>query len=328
MREFAAEAADRGALVLYGACDAVVRPPYGPFVEALEQLARVTRPRRAAGRARHRRAASWRGWCPTSARAGDLPPPVAPDPDTERHRLHTAVADLLTASAAGGRCCSCSRTRTGRTRRRSLLLRHLARASGGARLLLLATFRDTDAEVPDALSETLADLRRSDDVVRLRLAGLSGDEVTEFVRARRRGSTGPARARRDDQRPDRRQRVPGLRAVARAGGHRRRRGRRRRRSGSRRPLAELGTPESVREVVGERLARLRPATSDLLELAATAGAEFELETSARAAGADERTLLGALDEAVAQRDDRGAARRAGSPTASRTSWSGARSTTG
>ena len=62
------------------------------------------------------------------------------------------------------------------------LLRHLARASGSARLLLLATFRDTDAEVPDALTETLADLRRSDDVVRLRLGGLSGDEVTEFVR--------------------------------------------------------------------------------------------------------------------------------------------------
>ena len=54
-----------------------------------------------------------------------------------------------------------------------LLLRHLARCAGSARLLLLATFRDTEADVPAALSETLADLRRSDDVVRLRLAGLS-----------------------------------------------------------------------------------------------------------------------------------------------------------
>ena len=62
------------------------------------------------------------------------------------------------------------------------LLRHLARAGGRVRLLLLATFRDTEAEMPDALAETLADLRRSDDVVRLRLGGLSGDEVTEFVR--------------------------------------------------------------------------------------------------------------------------------------------------
>ena len=36
--------------------------------------------------------------------------------------------------------------------------------------------------MPQTLAEALADLRRSDDVVRLRLAGLSGDEVTEFVR--------------------------------------------------------------------------------------------------------------------------------------------------
>ena len=62
-----------------------------------------------------------------------------------------------------------------------LLLRHLARAGGNARVLLLATFRDTEADVPDQLSETLADLRRYD-VVRLRVAGLSGEEVSEFVR--------------------------------------------------------------------------------------------------------------------------------------------------
>ena len=38
VREFAGEAAGDGALVLYGACDAVVRTPYGPFVEALDRL--------------------------------------------------------------------------------------------------------------------------------------------------------------------------------------------------------------------------------------------------------------------------------------------------
>ena len=150
VREFAGEAAESGANVLYGACDAVVHPPYGPFVEALGEL-----------------------------RAGTG---AATDPDTERHRLHTAVADLL--------------ERTGLERPVVLvledahwadaptlgLLRHLARAGGRARLLLVATFRDTETDMPDALSEMLADLRRSDDVVRLRLGGLSGDDVTEFVR--------------------------------------------------------------------------------------------------------------------------------------------------
>src|ERR687887_878788 len=44
VREFAHEAAGDGALVLYGACDAVVRTPYGPFVQALDHLARVVEP--------------------------------------------------------------------------------------------------------------------------------------------------------------------------------------------------------------------------------------------------------------------------------------------
>src|SRR6266542_1017567 len=42
VREFAHEAAAGGALVLYGACDAVVQRPYRPFVEALDQLARTS----------------------------------------------------------------------------------------------------------------------------------------------------------------------------------------------------------------------------------------------------------------------------------------------
>src|SRR5947199_223319 len=62
-----------------------------------------------------------------------------------------------------------------------LLLRYLARAATEARLLVLATFRDTDADVPQALSEALADLRRSDAAVRLHLAALSHEEIAEFV---------------------------------------------------------------------------------------------------------------------------------------------------
>ena len=61
---------------------------------------------------------------------------------------------------------------------------------------------------------------------------------------------------------------------------------------------ELGSPESVREVVSQRLARLAPPTVDLLELAATAGTEFELDVVRRAAGLADAELLRALDEAV------------------------------
>ena len=180
-----------------------------------------------------------------------------------------------------------------------LLLRHLARAGAGARLLVVATFRDTEADVPDALSDTLADLRRSDDVVRLHLGGLSAGEVTEFVRDAAGGELGSGPPELAGTISDLTGGNPFLvcelwralietEAVEAAGGTIR----------FTRAPTELGTPESVREVVSQRLARLEPGTSDLLELAATAGAEFELETIRRAAALEERELLGALDQAV------------------------------
>ena len=299
VREFAGEAAKEGALVLYGACDSVVRTPYGPFVDALDQLARVTDP------AELRTALGTTGGELTrllpdlSAQVGDLPPPIAADPDTERHRLHTAVADLL----------------TGVSRRRPvllvledghwadaptlLLMRHLARTGGQARLLLLATFRDTEADIPEGLSETLADLRRTEDVVRIRLTGLSGEEVAEFVRH----AAGA----------DLRSGVPELagaisdltdgnaflvcefwRALVETEGFEVVDGA----IELSRSLSELGTPESVREVVNQRLSRLEPGTTDFLVLAATAGTEFEFEVIRRAARLDEPELLAAIDEAV------------------------------
>src|SRR6476646_9928234 len=44
IREYAVEAAAGGALVLSGSADAVVRTPYGPFVEALDQLSHAIEP--------------------------------------------------------------------------------------------------------------------------------------------------------------------------------------------------------------------------------------------------------------------------------------------
>src|SRR6478752_9261706 len=97
-REFAAEAAAEGVLVLYGACDAAVRTPYRPFVEALDQLVRAT------DLAELRAALGAGGGELTRllpdlpSLVGELPEPLEADPDTERHRLHTAVADLLASA--------------------------------------------------------------------------------------------------------------------------------------------------------------------------------------------------------------------------------------
>jgi DNA-binding CsgD family transcriptional regulator/tetratricopeptide (TPR) repeat protein len=299
VREFAGEAARDGALVLYGACDAVVQTPYGPFVEALDHLVRTADPselRTALGTGGGELS---RLLPDLSLRFGDLPPPVKADPDTERHRLHTAVTDLLVNVTRGRPALLVLEDGHWADAPTLLLLRHLTRAAGDARVLLLATFRDTEADVPGSLSETLADLRRSDDVVRLQLAGLSGDEVAEFVRGAAGEHPGPDLPELADAIHDLTKGNPFLvcelwRAFVETGTVELVDGTIR----LARPPAQIGSPKSVREVVSQRLARLAPVTMDLLELAAAAGPEFELDVVRDAAGLGEPELLAALDEAV------------------------------
>ena len=294
VREFAREAADSGALVLHGACDVMVRAPYGPFVEALDHLVRVTDP-----------AALREALGPTAVELLRLLPalqdvlgtgaaPVDADPDTERHRLHTAVADLLTATAAARPLLVVVEDAHWADAPSLALLRHVARAVAAAPLVVVITFRDTDAELTEAVAETLADLRRAEAVVRLALEGLTGAEVGQFVAAAAGAEAGAAElaAAIDTATGGNAFLVCELwRALAEgealevtSGGVR-----------LRRPLAELAVPDSVREVAERRLARLAPETRALLEVAAVAGSEFELD-ALRQGG--EPLPVAALDEAV------------------------------
>ncbi len=299
VREFAHEAANEGALVLYGACDAVLRTPYRPFVEALDYLVRNVDPSTLRTDLGSAGGELTRLLPDLPARVGDLPGPVVADQDTERHRLHTAVTDLL--SSVGRRqpvllVLEDGHWADGPT---LLLLRHLARSATDARMLLVATFRDTEAEMPVELADSLADLRRADDVVRLRLGGLSGTEIEEFVRGAASATAEITLTELASAIGDLTEGnafllcelwrtlietdaivIDGETAVVM------------------RPLAELATPESVREVVSQRLSRLAPETRDLLELSAVAGPEFELDMLRGTGLLPEPALPHALDEAV------------------------------
>jgi DNA-binding CsgD family transcriptional regulator/tetratricopeptide (TPR) repeat protein len=300
VREFAARAADDGVLVLYGACDAAVRTPYGPFVEALDRLLRVTDVDRL-------RAALGGGGDlirllpELPALVGALPEPVEADPDTERHRLHMAVADLLAEIGRQRPILLVIEDAHWADAPTLQLMRHLARAAWNARLMLVTTFRDTEADLPPELSEALADLRRSDDVVRVRLSGLSDTEVSDLVSRVAGGGDAPDAGLRElagaihDLTGGNAFLVCELwRALAETGVVEVGAGQVKLTA----PLSQLGTPDSVREVVSQRLARLAPGTGELLEIAAVAGPEFELEPIRRAAGLAEAELLVALEEAV------------------------------
>src|SRR6185503_19803304 len=116
--------------------------------------------------------------------------------------------------------------------------------------------------VPETLSDTLADLRRSEDVVRLRLTRLSAEDVMDSLCRAGGGNTGPDLANAIEELTDGNPfLVCGLwRTLVETGGVEVEGGAIR----LTRPMSELGSPESVREVVSQRLSRLSPKTNDLL----------------------------------------------------------------
>src|SRR5262245_56110585 len=84
MRELANEAVARGALVAYGAADAVVSAPYEPFVDALDFLVRSLDDEELGAALLPGGGELARLLPGLAARVPDLPAPAAADADTER----------------------------------------------------------------------------------------------------------------------------------------------------------------------------------------------------------------------------------------------------
>ena len=296
VRELAQDVADQGAVVLYGDCNGVVGFPYGPFAAALDHLVRELEP--AALRALLGSGAGelTRLLPDLESRIGELPQPAAADGDTERHRLHTAVTDLLVAVSAESPVLLVLEDVHWADTSSLQLIRHLVRSGADARMLLVATFRDAEADVPAELAEALVDVYRTEGVARIRLGGLSPEDIREFVRL----TTG---AEASTELTAAMGELTGGNAflvtelwrelvasdAVEIGPH-----------GARlaRAAAALGVPTTVREGVDRRLARLSAEANEALELAAVMGADFDLDTVRRASKSGEAELVGALDEAV------------------------------
>jgi DNA-binding CsgD family transcriptional regulator/Mrp family chromosome partitioning ATPase len=297
VRELSAALAEEGTTVLYGDCDAVVGSPYAPFATALTELVRaggVTPP-------------VLDGLGSSTVDLARLVPELdmrparskrrsSSDADAERLRLHTAVTELLVGVSTESPVLLVLEDLHWADSSTLLLVRHLVRSGAAARMLIVATFRDTEADVAAELSEALVDVYRTEGVVRIRLGGLADGELAEFIRLASgaeptteltetvRDLTGGNaflvtelwRELVDEDAVS--VGVTGVRLV--------------------RPASELGTPATVREVANQRLQRLSPSTIGLLELAAVAGADFELATIRHAEVLEEGALLDAIDEAV------------------------------
>jgi class 3 adenylate cyclase/tetratricopeptide (TPR) repeat protein len=292
----------QGATVLGGRCDEDLGVPYQPFLEALRHIIDHT-PNQGLTRVLGRFGGELTRLVPELCRVlPDLPDPLRSDPETERYRLFDAVAAWLAASSADGPVLLVLDDLQWAAKPTLLLLRHILRSGEPMRLLVLATYRDTEVGRAHPLSDFLSETRRMDSVQRLSLSGLAEPAVAVFLErlaGHQLDGDGDVLARAVHRETEGnplfvREMV---RHLIEIGAIRRVEGR-----WTAVPSVEkLGIPEGLRDVIGRRLSRQSETANQALALAAVAGEEFELPLVQRAGGMDEEVLLSALDEAVSAR---------------------------
>jgi tetratricopeptide (TPR) repeat protein len=175
-----------------------------------------------------------------------------------------------------------------------LLLEFLAPRLRSAAIVVLATYRDLDVVPDHPLYAALAAVSRHAHTQRLVLRGLPPAALARFVEVIAGRPPSPAvveaMLRDTSGNPFFVSEVVRLLAseakLDRLG------------AGASEPL---GVPPSVREVIGQRLARLSPSVRELLDLAATIGVEIPVAVLAEATGQPAMQVLAALEEPLAAR---------------------------
>lgn len=287
--ELAAEARLRSARVLWGrAFEDDAAPAFWPWIQVLRPLAAA-----AALPPADPDAADLARLLP-ELRAGqpDLPLPPRLSPVPARFRLFESVAALLKAAAEREPLVLIFDDLHWADPPSLLLLRHVARDAPTRRLLIVGAYREGEVGRHHPLAATVAELLRDRRTHHLALPGLGEPEVARFVEltagreARR--SLIEAVTRETEGNPffvgevvrlllsEGRLDDPGISAAGK-------------------PIL----PPSVREVIGQRLARLSKRCREILTVAAIVGKEFSLRILAEASHRTTSRLLAALDEAQA-----------------------------
>ena len=289
-----------GAVVLFGRCSEELGAPYEPWIEALSHYVEHAPEDVLEAHAERRGGELGRLVPALSRRVPDLPEPRPSDPETERYLLFGAVLGLLEDACEQSPVTLVLDDLHWADAQSLALLRHVITGSAGLRLLVLGTFRDSELDRGHPLTDTLAALRREDGVERVALTGLGMDDVVAIMEAAAghdMDETGLALAREIASDTDGNPFFVAelLRHLSESGVLNQRDDGRWELAG---PLAEIGMPQSVREVVGRRVERLGDEARGVLTLAAVIGREFDVDLLERVAREDEDQLLDTLESAV------------------------------
>lgn len=298
--QVARAAIDTGAIVLLGRCDQELGMPYGPFVEALSHYIAHT-PEEVLQVHLATFGAELAQLAPIlRKRLATLPPPQSTDPETERYLLYRAVIGLVEQMTEATSLILVIDDLQWADKPSLQLLRHLVANTTRQRLLIVGTYRNDELSGAHPLTEALVALRREPRVAHFSLSGLGDSEVVAFMEAAAGhdlddSGVGLAHAlyRETDGNPFFVWEV--LRQLSETGAIFRDD------SGRWTASVEVETmamPESVRLVIGSRVARLGPTVSQVLPLAAVIGREFELDLLARVADLSEERIIEVLEAAA------------------------------
>ena len=291
---FAGAACDEG-IVLFGRCDEDFGVPYQPLAEALSAYVSSVPAADLAGQLGPLGGDLARLVPRLAERVPGLEEPLQADPETARYRLFESVTEFLTRMSVDRPVLLIVDDLHWAAASTLSMLRHVARHADPARLLVLLTFRDSEAEQSDALRGFLRDLRREPGVERRELAGLHADEVARFMEQAAGHGLETAEA---DLAVMLHAETEGnpffiaeiLRHLRETGAVRQTDSRWR----VTRPLAELGIPEGIRDVISHRLTRISNGALDVMAAGAVIGREFDVPLLAAACASDDELVLDAL----------------------------------
>jgi serine/threonine protein kinase/tetratricopeptide (TPR) repeat protein len=265
----------RGCLALTGHCyEMEGSPPYVPFIEMLEQTARMAPPetfRYAIGDA----APEVAKLMPELRRMfPDIPPPVELPPEQQRRFLFNAYRDFVDRSARLTPLVAVFEDLHWADEPTLLLFEHIAQIAGNLSMLMIGTYRDVELDVNRPFAKTLHNLVRQKLATRIPLRRLALTGVEAMLAAMSGHAPPPALARAiydaTEGNPFFVEEVfqhlseetnlfdsngawnPGLR------------------------VDQLQVPEGVRLVIGRRLERLSEETRRVLTTAAVIGRTFSL----------------------------------------------------
>jgi class 3 adenylate cyclase/tetratricopeptide (TPR) repeat protein len=302
-----------GATVLYGRCDEDLGVPYQPWVQALGHLVKGA-PQPVLDGHVERFGGDLARLAPTlGERVAELPPPRESDPETERYMLYAAIAGLLERAGEHEPLLLILDDLHWADAPTLSLLRHVVSAGSSIPAMAVGTYRDSDLSREHPLTALLADLHREQGVERIKLTGLDSEEVLVLMEAaagHELDEDGRALAAEITRETAGNPFFAGevLRHLTESGAIVQAEDGRWRVVGE---VAELGLPQSVREVVGRRVERLGPEARTALSAAAVIGRDFDLDLLLAVLEISEDRLLDLLDEAVAASLLKESAERAG-----------------